>query len=440
MALVQVQVAFRHGSRTPVDDSGCIDDTSVWRAAETDKAAMLSTMGTVRLFKPSSGDAIDPMTMFKQSSGAAWGGTAGTLRGGGHAGELTRIGLQQAVDLGTELRSRYMDCTAEASASVRPAYLLPQTYENARRLVVVRSTRVERTVFTAQGVLAGLFPAAAADGSLSTDIMLSGKSDKCEYMVLNDAVCPRLRDLFQRGLTLSTLNRDAAQEAVLDMIEEATDWRCGSGAWSLICYRDWWACLRAAGKPVPEVVEQLAPALDHVTARQMHCIFEAGAEFSPDGESTSVEAVRLAIGRMLKQVVDTLERPDGCMHLYSGHDWTVTPLLLSVAKQDEPGLRSWPPFCSNIAFELWSSRAQDVKGVSHYACEGDAAMNNEGKHVRVLYNGSPVALRCTDAGRDTCSLADFKQMVDAYCVRDFAAECACTEHPISGGAKPSFNK
>ena len=195
-AVIQVQVAFRHGARTPVEDAGCKDEeqSAQWCPAETDKTVALKKLGKVSLFRPGSGDALDPDKLFKPAAGAgAWQGS--TLHGGGHPGKLTNIGLQQGVDLGAELRGRYMDVAAATSADVRRGFLLPRPWKSARRLVAARSTRVERTVYTAQGVLSGIFPEAAADGSLETAISLNAAADRDEYMVLNDAGCPRLRQV-----------------------------------------------------------------------------------------------------------------------------------------------------------------------------------------------------------------------------------------------------
>jgi len=99
----------------------------------------------------------------------------------------------------------------------------------------------------------------------------------------------------------------------------------------------------ACRKPVPEHVAQVAASLDTAAARNMQTVFEGGAEFTPHPAETRREALRLAIGRMLRFVVERLERPDQMLHLYSGHDWTVTPLLLAVCRHDEPALRSGAP-------------------------------------------------------------------------------------------------
>eukprot|EP00327_Prymnesium_parvum_P005303 CAMPEP_0182814776 /NCGR_PEP_ID=MMETSP0006_2-20121128/10037_1 /TAXON_ID=97485 /ORGANISM="Prymnesium parvum, Strain Texoma1" /LENGTH=537 /DNA_ID=CAMNT_0024940929 /DNA_START=82 /DNA_END=1696 /DNA_ORIENTATION=+ len=483
MTLLQVQIAFRHGARTPVDDHGSTE--VAWRADETDKASDLLRMGKIHLVRPGSGDVISPHHLFRPARGVAKAG-APSLHGGAQPGMLTRVGLQQAVELGGELRRRYVDEEAHSSEQVRRNLLLPRLWSSARRLVHTRSTRVERTVFSAQGVLAGLYPEAAREGTLESDVMLNtaAGSNRSEFMVLNDAGCPRLQELFMQGLQLSAEHLLAA----------VAKW-CGGGAMrrrgparAATARGDRRGRRahtldggvggaappqlpghvrlphRAAGKPVPDGVQREAAALDRASARQMHAIFEGGAAFTPAPEKTRHEALRLAIGRMLAHIVDKLDRPDGVLHLYSGHDWTVTPLLMCVAKRDEPALQLWPPFCSNIAFELWSAnqarglpgeklvlcwashphaappQAADASGINHHDCEGGSTSDD--RHVRVLLNGSPIAMQCAAHGRDTCSLQDFKRMLESlYSSPNFQAECkASASKPAAPVAKPRFNK
>ena len=416
--LIAVHTAFRHGARTPVDDLGSSDSTCVWKEEETDKAALLKeSIGSIALFAHGSSDPIDPAVYWcGDNSGSR-------LMGGAHPGWLTKIGFAQSMELGRELRERYVDPTAAGSAEVRPRYLLPAGWERSRRLIETRSTRVERTAYTASGVLAGLFPGAKPD----VEIELNGPPQD-EWMVLNDASCPRLRQIFQQGLKLSSEGLTTAQQAVIRHVESGSNWVCPDLAWKLITYRDWFACRRAAGKPNPPAVEEVAAELDAATAKQMHQIFEGGSEFTPDPHATRTEALRLVIGRFMKHLVHGVSRPDGVLHLYSGHDWSVSPLLLCVTSPDDPVHGSWPPFCSNIAFEVWSTRVAEratPRVLSHPATHGDAAANDEGHFVRVLFNGSPVRLACPTVSGDhpgTCTLGEFKALVRPFCVADFAAE------------------
>ena len=98
-------------------------------------------------------------------------------------------------------------------ADIGDAFLLPASWERAKRLVATRSTRVERTVYTACGALCGLYPPGAAVGAAvgaaadeaggaspisELEIGLNGEPPD-EFLVLNDAACPRLRELFQQA-------------------------------------------------------------------------------------------------------------------------------------------------------------------------------------------------------------------------------------------------
>ena len=365
--LVQVQAIFRHGARTPVNDDGCnVDDTRcTWEPAETDKAH--ERRAHLALYRPGSGDPIDPAERFAQGSSSR------SLIGGGRPGGLTCVGAQQAYELGDELRARYVDADATTSAGVRRDRLLPAGWERARRLVAARSTCVERTVYTCAGVLGGLFPE-LCESAPAVEVALNaadGTNDAGEYMVLNDAQSPLLHLLFQQGLALSTKHLDTEQRAVIAEVEAATGWRIDRDEWKLITYRDVYACRRAAGKPVPAALageSSLAARLDAATAVQMHHIFEGGAAFVPretphdgplaamDEASTRAAALRLTIGRLWSRILDQLSKPDGTLHLMSGHDWSVSPLLMCILRRDDPLFGHWPPFLLNLAIELWSTR------------------------------------------------------------------------------------
>jgi hypothetical protein len=172
-------------------------------------------------------------------------------------------------------------------------------------------------------------------------------------------------------------------------------------------------------------VEAIAFELDVASAKQMHKIFEASAEHTSAPETTRRESLRLIIGRLWTHVLDTMARPDGALHLLSGHDWSVSPLLMCIVTHDDALLQHWPPFCSNLAFELWSTREADCREprrLSHPACAGDASAHEDGRHVRVLYNGQPVQLLCSAPGRQTCTLAEFKRLVAPHAVSDFTRE------------------
>ena len=251
MRLLQVQAAFRHGARTPMEGLG--DEPARWDAKA--QRTYLSgserrTLCAVSMIHPGEGAAVDPLAHFHTCR------TAEPLDGGGLPGMLTRVGLEQSRALGARLRERYVDPQARTSTSVRNGYLLPRAWSSARHLVHPRSTLVERTVFTAAGVLSGLFPEDAAAGAMEAEVHMNvpkGSNGKEEYMVCNGACCPRLAELFHQGQRLSAAALDAQQRRVVSAIEGAANdaWHVGHPGWKLIAYQDQAACLGAEGLPLP---------------------------------------------------------------------------------------------------------------------------------------------------------------------------------------------
>ena len=116
----------------------------------------------------------------------------------------------------------------------------------------------------------------------------------------------------------------------------------------------------------------------------------------PNSDPNPDQALRLGIGRLLAHIVTTLDRPDGKLHLYSGHDWTVGPLLMCLCPASEALLKTWPPFCAELAVELWSDETELAGGAADSAAasasgDGGAARAREpSRYVRVLYNGARV--------------------------------------------------
>jgi len=99
--------------------------------------------------------------------------------------------------------------------------------------------------------------------------------------------------------------------------------------------------------------------------------------------------------------------------------------------------------------ELWS---RSDTPLCHWASGGDPAAADEGRYVRVLWNGAPVRLACAESSDGVCTLADFKSMVAPLLVQDFSRECqprvmrgpeiatADREKAHPPGATPAFNR
>ena len=270
LRLLQVQSTFRHGARTPMEDMG--EMPVQWTAAEQRVYARPSERAdrycALSLLHKGATRPVDAIEFFGLGALGRGGKvrSGSTLYGGGSPGILTNVGLGQANSLGASLRSRYVDPEARECAQVdNRRYLLPSGWSEAQRLVETRSTLVERTVFTASGVLAGLFPAEAAAGFMRAEVRLNvprgggndawgGPDSNDEFMVLNVQRCPRLKALFRQGQRLSTLHLDERQRAVLAAVENwhaADSWLVGPSEWKLIAYAAYHPYLAAQGLRQP---------------------------------------------------------------------------------------------------------------------------------------------------------------------------------------------
>ena len=112
-------------------------------------------------------------------------------------GSLTDNGFQNALDLGAQLRKRY----------IKHQQLLPAGRLDTR-LLHAESTAVQRTVTTLRGVLTGLFPGSAAV------VRVAVRPHEQEVMTVDWDGCPLLGNLTAQ-LTQLQQDRGACSSAQL---------------------------------------------------------------------------------------------------------------------------------------------------------------------------------------------------------------------------------
>ena len=188
--LIQAQVVFRHGARFPGSDLEPLAPAASceWQKAEQWTAERWAELQETPLLPIEIVDAKGRARGMKDMDAGKR-----ALKGGGTANELTVVGMQQSVDLGRRLRDRYVE-------SEQP--LLPDggAYNEAK--ILTKSTRVTRTVLTAQGVLSGLCSTdrrAAGGWEVEDAKAIVRLNAGPQWMVLNDTprTCPNLRKLFR---------------------------------------------------------------------------------------------------------------------------------------------------------------------------------------------------------------------------------------------------
>jgi hypothetical protein len=297
--------------------------------------------------------------------------------------QLTKVGQEQARELGTALRARY------AAALLPPGVMNPAAAGTALR---VRSSNVQRTFATATGVLTGLLPAYAGGPPVTVRVA----PDDVEWIFPNFQACARLRALW-RARSDRVPRRSSSDAAPPPPV--ANDWQApfklqlASLAASLPA-SDAAALSRSWG-----VVE----LMDHATARAVHGLPPLGQTTADDltalrriavsvvagvftGKGGDAEAraegPRLGVGRLLSELMHSMDAmagrraPDAPrLALYSGHDTTVLPLLLAL-RTGPPGAPPsppppvWPPFAASIVLELWGP--PDAPPSARHSAEGGA--------------------------------------------------------------------
>lgn len=339
--------------------------------------------------------------------------------GGCSKGELTLQGQRQALDFGQWLRWRY----------IKDAPFLPREHQEGA--LSARTTNYARTIATLQGVLTGLYP------SLREPVTAVTTSDIDEIMYANVKACARLKSLIT---SLSKEHKDSTAPLAVDVVEAQGVLRqvLGLNPEDMINFVDLHDAITSAsahGKQLPVALQspQIQRMVEQQATKRLLSVLAPHAE-----SGKQAEVLRLSMGRLIQLMIQNMEeaaaeKPTAKMHLYSGHDSTILPLLVALGKE-EP---HWPPYLSHLVFELWKRPSTG----EHY--------------VKVLYNRKPLRLSelCPEGeGRGaSCPLDRFKQHVmgaylvtqDAHreeCTRNFhhdrpmGARGSAEEHKVSIGA------
>ncbi|GFR44810.1 hypothetical protein Agub_g6146 [Astrephomene gubernaculifera] len=388
--LVLVQVVFRHGARTTLSRR-----SEMWGDTQWDVCGQEYQAAAVRVFSTSGQENPESRHDLRLRSAV--------LPGGCRKGELTRLGQQQALQLGVWLREQYV---------LRRGFM-PATHQPG--LLEARSTNVSRTLATLRGVLTGLYPdlatpaaaaavAGAAAGSTGSgkqqqqqglthgsqqgqqqqqaapasgpELRVTVSGDLDEILYADTATCPHLG-------SFQAMAKEAGRAAI--RADPEFQWARGellrllnldteSADWVFTDVHDVLTSLAAHGKPLPPGFHghrRLLEAVDRLAT------LEFATEIAPSLTAPLTLAhgrsvLRLSMGRLLHTLMDNMrgaaaagagtagaaaEGAGGVggavgsprMYLYSGHDSTIMPLLAALGLD----VTHWPPYLSNLVFELW---------------------------------------------------------------------------------------
>jgi len=268
-------------------------------------------------------------------------------------GQLSKIGMENHVKNGKFFRARYTSNTSSTYLGLNPDYKKVQ--------VRVRSTDYERTIMSAQSMLAGLFPPGDAQkGKLSPldvwqPIPVHTVSADQEHMLsgLPMSICPKLKKgviqqcvndkNFQALITNKTVVESVVQITGMPVVENQFKMFSGiSNVWDTL-----W-CEMSHDMVDPKFLSAGLGALVEPFAlffwRQPVDIYNKQQKALISG--VFVRELRERLEAAMKGDVDELK-----LLMYSGHDTTVAAVLTAYKSYD--GIQ--PPYATVLMFELWQA-------------------------------------------------------------------------------------
>ncbi|KAJ7394020.1 Lysophosphatidic acid phosphatase type 6 [Desmophyllum pertusum] len=301
LELVMVQIAFRHGARTPIFTAPCKELESVTWPADLLMGALPHTDIDYELKHVSGG--IKPFSKYDDRQKRM------VLKGGSTWGLLTK---------GT--------CNSEE--------------------IFIRTTNIQRTVDSARCVVAGMFGKEKLKGGLVT---MHTENEEKEYLYPNLAYCGFLKSRFKYAIQNGG---DSAFHIRQKKIGEALNMNYEEKPAVAVHLRDIVVTMKAHNMDVPQIILQNMNLIQE-QALQVFIIIQCGLS------NMRKEYLSVGIGGFLEEMTDNMIKTiDGQsrykMILYSVHDTSVGSLLIALGIFED----KWPDFAADLAFELYRDKDQ----------------------------------------------------------------------------------
>lgn len=380
LSLVHVSVIIRHGARSPLHR---LDDTA-WDCG-SQNSLRVSLHASKALDGPLDVNElvqVKPILFEKDLLGTCM------------PGQLTTLGYEQHIKLGSLLRKRY----------VKEAHFLPETF--SRSLLpphefYVRSSLYDRTIESAQALLKGFFPARATGEEGQFLIQVRHTFNENMYARPEPNVCPvlmrSLQHMFQSEQHRHLLHRmqsvikrrgfDPQQSNVPSMEQRLSRLHPNMLNTSL-------DSALIHGHELPFFLRP-----EDATDIRVLAAEENQLEFVTSEEARKI--TRLTIGNFFNNVVSGFSSYR--MAIYSAHDSTIIPMMAALGS-----LREHAPLASNLIFEVWRNNSSGQR------------------YVHILYNGSPVSIKQTQhAPEGLCAWDDFMKQVGPFLLSDEQMKLEC---------------
>jgi len=456
--LVQVTALIRHGARTPwsgAPDYQCW--SGYWESKETGvwdcdlKTYMSRPAPTRDREKMDAGGVIEeePDVLFEKNYDALTfidsGTTGNILNGTCQEGQLLLRGYDQELRNGLHLRHAYFydgddaldiaskdrrmrlwDFTKESSVDEKvgsPVVGDPTKAMYQEPNLRYRSDDEQRTLMSGQILLRGIFEkdflATNDDETASTIIRHHTADYSCDVMEINDYICPRVQDLWldayasdeyvqwlESSTEVKAVKAFAKEQLGLDAIPDS--------------FMDCLMTTICTDRPLPDILNNYDGSLGStpfdafVEEGDVKAMFERMQNvlvknFTFPYRFNNAAYAKLGMGPLWKEIMtyigpivdSTLTLQEGSsplprLHIISGHDTTLMPILATLGEEVWDGT-DWSPYASMIQIEIH----QIVKKLENSFPSGFA--------FRLVYNGQVLTSKMKGCPSDLC---DSKILLD----------------------------
>ncbi|KAK9767187.1 hypothetical protein K7432_003186 [Basidiobolus ranarum] len=385
--LVHVQLVVRHGDRAPVWPLLNEHDVT-WDCDEVQEFSRLKGSKV----QYDSGKFKYQVIIPKQNSlsQAFWKGTCLN-------GQLTTKGKLQHKDLGRALREIYIN---------KLRFLPNKLADN--NMLFIRSSDIIRTKQSAQSILTGLYP--KSKRNIEDPLTIHYEPSEIETMKFNKWICPRYTQLSDAMINTSYYHAyyEEAQllKAKLDQIltPQSLNWPDKT----MVSYMDSMRCRQCHEKPLPC---RGSKCITQEMADDLYRLVDKEYAYTHRDAELADEANAAVLGWLMRDILSGMisnrrKQVQTKFEIFSGHDDTIFGLLGLLKAKD----MRWPPFASNIIFELWKS--------------------HKNYYVRVLYNGEVLEVKHAWCKLNACPFDKFLGYIEPKLP---ASPNDCSEKPMSLG-------
>jgi len=316
-------------------------------------------------------------------------------------GHLTFKGYKQQLVNGQNLHTVY----------VETGFLSPNYSSHE---VFFRTDDMSRTRQSAQALALGLFPLSSPSSGKSQVVDINVMDKDYDDIEPNPRLCPKLEQ-YQREFIESDMwqkHYNKITKPLLIEVQQALGLEYNLTSEGLVHIADCLFTHMCHSFPIPSTISQ-----DLVTRIVQEVLVRWYGTFSyPTIQESAKVGIGFLIGEIWQAMQEAMmESKARKFYLYSGHDYTVMPLLQAFNASDY----KWSPYASMVQLEL---------------LEVNNGTNTD-YAVRLLYLGQErIIPYCRSS---PCSLAQFSDYIKEIVSSDPKTDCELTNPKIMNGPHPA---